>query len=282
MKKISIILLNIALVIFWGWCYADADSLEDLDPNTSTSGWTYSTQNGHMGTKVSTYKYSSDEVRRAYADYVVAGIGMWTSYISMSYSASSTQGLFKISNETSGATASTLVTAVDANGHRTQYEVTIFSYSFDTNSDEGKARTIAHEIGHVYGLGHVNTTGDIMYDTYSETKAVTSASRNGMKVVTHVHTHSASTSGTYVATTQSQHGLLCSTCKGIYYSSHTLPSAYQYNTTSHWRVCSSCGNTVGMIGHSYIDSGSYKQCRFCGYITYDTNISSILEEIMIE
>jgi hypothetical protein len=59
---------------------------------------------------------------------------------------------------------------------------------------------------------------------------------------------------------------------------HTTNGAYYYNSTSHWKLCTVCGNKASMEGHNYIVSGSNKTCRYCGYATTNMNVTSITEE----
>lgn len=148
-----------------------------------------------------------------------------------------------VSSSSSDATASTTITAVNNSDHRLSYTITIYSRNFDDNSDAGKNRTMAHEPGHAYGLGHVDNPIDIMYGGYSVSKNVTSSSIWGMKVVTHAHIHSASTSGTVVKYTTESHVILCSSCKAHYYTSHI------WNSTK--SACTKCGYTVTNICDFY-------------------------------
>lgn len=54
---------------------------------------------------------------------------------------------------------------------------------------------------------------------------------------------------------------------------HTTNSSYSYDSTSHWHECTECGTRVDSIGHNYINSGTYKICRVCGYKTTDIHVS---------
>lgn len=211
---------------------AAAASLSLTDANTSVSGWAYSTQQGHMGTKSSTYTFESSAVQSSYETDISNGIALWGSNISLRYTGqSSAAGIISQSDSETNATASLSVVNCDSNGHRTNYILTIYKLNFDSNSSAMKTRTIAHEIGHAYGLGHVSTSTDIMYGTASATKSVTSQAIWGIKVVTHVHTHSSTTTGTYEQYNSSYHYVTCSSCLGIYQQAHTYSSG----------KCSKCG-----------------------------------------
>ena len=210
-----------------------ASSLELTLPNTSVSGWAYSTQPGHMGTKNTTYSYESADIKGIYENYVLGGIALWGTNISMTYTPTqaAATGLFGVTDGAVDYTATTFVSGVGSNGHRTKYSINISSVNFNSSSNAGRYRTIAHEIGHAYGLGHVANSGQIMYGTYSTTKNVTTQDLWGMKVVTHVHMHSTSTTGTYSEYSHAYHKVVCSSCKGIYLQTHTFSGG----------VCSKCG-----------------------------------------
>ena len=179
-----------------------------------------------------TYTFESSAVQSSYETDISNGIALWGSNISLRYTGqSSAAGIISQSDSETNATASLSVVNCDSNGHRTNYILTIYKLNFDSNSSAMKTRTIAHEIGHAYGLGHVSASTDIMYGTASATKSVTSQAIWGIKVVTHVHTHSSTTTGTYEQYNSSYHYVTCSSCLGIYQQAHTYSSG----------KCSKCG-----------------------------------------
>lgn len=191
-----------------------------------------------MGQRASTYSYESSTVQSAYGSYVSGGISLWGTNIAMSYTSSvpNAVGVFGVTDAAVNYNAATLVTSVNSStGYRTGYTITISSQNFNSSSKTtaGKYRTIAHEIGHAYGLGHVPSSSNIMYSYYSATKNVTSQDIWGMKVVTHIHQHSSSTTGTYSEYSVDSHKVLCSSCGGIYIRAHTFSSG----------VCTKCGYT---------------------------------------
>ena len=160
----------------------------------------------------------SSAVQAAYSSYVGGGIGLWGTNISMTcISDVDSAGLeIKVSNKITDATASTLVNSVDSEtGHRTKCTITIYpNFNLTSHTYDGKIRTIAHELGHVYGLGHVTFTSSIMYGAYSTTTNVISQDIWGMKVVTHAHIHGTLFMGTYEVVNASYHDITCSSCYG--------------------------------------------------------------------
>ncbi len=212
----------------------EAASLARTSANTSVSGWAYSTQSGHMGVKTSNYTFDSSTTYNTYSTYLSNGIALWGTNISMGYTSQSTaKGLIIASDAASDATASTLVVSVDSNGHRTKFTITIYSVNFlgSYTNVNGRNRTIAHEIGHAYGLGDISQSSNIMYGSYSTLKQVTTQDIWGMKVVTHQHNHSSSTTGTYSQLNASYHNVVCSSCYGIYKQDHSYVNG----------ICSKCG-----------------------------------------
>ncbi|MBO7666672.1 MAG: matrixin family metalloprotease, partial [Clostridia bacterium] len=168
----------------------------------------------------------SSAVQAAYRSYVGGGIGLWGTNISMTcISDVDSAGLeIKVSNKITDATASTLVNSVDSEtGHRTKCTITIYpNFDLTSHTYDGKIRTIAHELGHVYGLGHVTFTSSIMYGVYSTTKDVTSQDIWGMKVVTHIHSHGVLVLGTtYEFIDATYHYITCNSCKGKIKRVHT-------------------------------------------------------------
>ena len=112
---------------------------------------------------------------------------------------------------------------------------------FDQESDTLKSKTIAHEIGHVYGLHHVNQPNQIMYSSASESKYVTSYDTAGMDVMTHSHMHT----GTY-STTLEQHSAYthksrCDTCHAYHFANCSYTD-YHSGMRHYLVVNCSCGN----------------------------------------
>ncbi len=236
-KKYSQALFLVLLCLLLISSVSLASSLDRTNPNTDVSGWDYSTQEGHMGTKYSTFTYSSSEVQSKYGLYIIGGINMWGSHINMNYVSQYSEGMFYAQLDTSRAPnaatiADTLVLECNSEGHRIGYLITIYPSVFDTLTDSKKVKTIAHEIGHAYGLGHAPSSSSIMYGYVADSMSITSQDVWGMKIVTHQHTHSASTTGTYKKLNPTYHYVTCDSCYGIYKQEHSFSSA---------GTCTKCG-----------------------------------------
>lgn len=249
---------------------ACAESIDSFLVDSSTRWANYDDGDAsltiHMGSKTTTYGYSSTTVKNAYSTYVTTGIALWGTYISCSESSSSPMGTITVSAMDNDANADLLPTYYSSSKHIASWTLTIYSENFDDNEDAGKYRTIAHEIGHAYGLGHVNNNSQIMYHTYSATKNVSSYDRAGMKVMTHAHTHSGSYSTTLEEYSTYKHKVRCSTCRAYYLG--TCSYTDYHSGSRHYMVIDcSCGNEQTI---SWACSGNPCTMPFSILPTYET------------
>lgn len=197
-----------------------------------TTGWKHSTQKHHMAQKSTAYYMSSESMKALYQTYVTNGANLWGSNINLSYSTSGPGYIYAINDSSSSATAATS-TSSGSDGITTSWYIEINSANFDDGSAEGKKRTLAHELGHVYGLGDLyisDASSQIMYGYYSASKNVTTSDINGMSVVTETHTHAGYYPKTYEKYSNTKHKVRCSTCKSYHYELHTSTS-----------YCANCG-----------------------------------------
>ena len=251
MRKQRILhLLSIFLVLFvlssTFAIAACADSIDSFLVDNSTRWANFNESSTiHMGSKNTTYSYSSITVKSTYSTFVTAGIEMWGSYISCTESIWSPMGTITVSAMDSGANADLAPTYYAETKHMKSWTLTIYSEVFKENDDDGQYRTIAHEIGHAYGLGHVNYSNQIMYHTYSESKNVTSYDRAGMNVMTHTHTHNGSYPTTIEEYSAYRHKVRCNTCKA--YRLATCSYTDYHSGSTHYFVFNcSCGNNSTM------------------------------------
>ncbi len=180
-------------------------------------------------------------MRNAYLAYVNAGIALWGSSISCTEGGSSSMGTIKASGATSDATAITTIYWNETTKHISSWVITIYSSNFDNNVPAGKNRTIAHELGHVYGLGHFTNSNQIMYPNYSVTKNVTTYDKMGMKVMVHEHTHSGSYPTSLEKTTGLNHRVRCNTCKSYRWQTCSHQE-YHAGARHYYDIYCSCGN----------------------------------------
>src|SRR4030042_1807251 len=134
-----------------------AHTMDDVWPDDD-AGWTlYEPSHSHMGFIQTTYKFYDSAVEENYGENFNDGIELWGSLITITKILMGNMGAVDAEyNEGSNSTAYTHGQYHDpSTNHWTSWIITINSYRFDDKSAEGKARTIAHEIGHVYGLHHV-------------------------------------------------------------------------------------------------------------------------------
>lgn len=197
----------------------------------------------HMGCKNTTYQYASSTVKSNYSSYVTGGTGLWGSCISCTETSSSPMGIITVPAMNIDATATTSSTPDPSNNHISSWVITIYSIHFDDNTNAGKYRTIAHEFGHVYGLGHVDYSSQIMYHTYSETKSVTSYDIAGMDVMTHTHVHTGTYSTTIEQHSTYRHKVRCNSCKA-YKLTDCLYHDYHSGTKHYLKILCICGNNT--------------------------------------
>lgn len=227
------------LVVFSSVSYASSIASFQTD---SSTGWSKpnNSNSKHMGTKYTTYKYSSSSVKTKYLGAVSGGISLWGNNISCTYSVSSGKGLITVSAGDIGQIAATR-SYNDSNKHITTWEIKIYSELFDDYSMTAQKKIIAHEIGHVYGLTHFNNRNHIMYQSYQVTIGVTDQDIAGMNVMTHEHIHSGSYSRTYESCSDHSHKVRCTTCLAYYID--TCQYTDYHSGSRHYFVFSCiCGN----------------------------------------
>ena len=220
-RLMRMLALCVCVVCIAATCVS-AHNISSLNTD-STTGWTKWT-NRHMGNRYTGYTYGSNYAKNAYKEFVDAGISLWGVAISCKESTSNPKGTIIDCMDASDGTAS-VESEFNATGHITSWTMTIYDQYIPASPNITElARTFAHEVGHVYGLGHVSQTSQIMYGYASSTKSVTVYDMRGMLVMTHEHLHDESTNYNIVCDAYT-HGRQCRTC-------------YAYETincyTNHW------------------------------------------------
>lgn len=313
MKKIIAIMLLVA-VMSLGLNYASfAGSLTDYEVDTAEAGWGFlHSDRKHMGTKTSTYKYDTVAIYNKYSQHMEDAVRLWGDSISMTYDATSTQGIVKVTNQRYSADGSIVLALVGdevvVDNHISSYTLLIFDVNMNQIESYHWKYVLAHEIGHAYGLYHVSDDSQIMYSPYDASTAIhpiTDKDKIGMDIMTHSHTHSTSTSLNCTNVNQSSyHTTKCSTCKATYHQAHTYTtSAYddtyhkktcskckyyelfthmslrasQYNTSYHTSTCAVCGEIYLESHRAYVNLGT-GECAKCGYEGPTTLYSKPLDQ----
>lgn len=227
-----------------------AETWGDLGTFTTdeSTGWTVLDEEdkypAHLATKYTTYKYSSSSVKQLYSAYVNAGIAMWGSNISFTEGSGTTTGTIIVDNYHPTATATTIVpNNLSGDFHTTNWIIIIHLNNFNACSTAEKNRAIAHEIGHVYGLGHVDNSFQIMYWQTSSTKSVTAADLRGLKLMTHEHTHNGTNQLKYIPTSDFVHDVRCAVCYAIFSKSVICSHTDMHSGNRHYYTTECvCGN----------------------------------------
>lgn len=232
-------LLALALCVFCTATIVSAHSIANLNTDLAT-GWN-KIDSRHMGSRGTSYAYESAALKNRFHTFVEAGINMWGVSIHCVESTTNPKGTIVASDYWGNATAS-VSSDFNSTGHVTGWEMEIYVDIIreDLYPEEVK-RTFAHEIGHVYGLDHVNTSSQIMYGQASSTKSVTTADMRGMLLMTHQHLHDESTNYDINSDTYT-HNLRCRTC--LAYETIECFTSEWHSGNRHYFVNNcECGNT---------------------------------------
>ena len=262
-NKIISILMAFIMVLSFS-IEIDAQSItSDSFTVDDTTGWACLSGSPHMGTKVTSYKYEDISQKHSYSYVVESGIAMWENAIDVTYDQENGLGTIAVSSSTTyeitaGATRDTFYSDT---GHIETWTLTIYEEYFDLTHYTSQICTIAHEIGHVYGLAHVENSDQIMYSA-SGVRDITTKDFAGMSVMTHEHTHSGSYS-TYHDTSSPTHKNRCIDCLAF-----TVTTTYEYTDFMHTASCSHClESTRDYCAYTSMHSGDmhyYDFNCYCG------------------
>lgn len=220
-------------------CAANAANARDEQNTYATTvrffdgpdgGWKLRDRNSIRDSKKYAYSFESSALSSALSEYFNDAIAMWGSEISLTKASTSSNADLII-----GAAPILQSNAVDStirssNGKIISATITVNVSSFSNLSKAQRIRTLARELGRVYGLDFVSgNSNQIMSRTLSSTASVTSMDKCGIRYVTGTHaTHSY---GAWVDSNSTYHTRVCSTCKGILHESHTA------NSTGNCPIC---------------------------------------------
>ncbi len=195
-------------------------------------GWKLRDRNSIRGSKKYAYSFESSALSGALSEYFNKAIAMWGSEISLTKESTSSNADLIIKTAPISQANAVDSTIRSSNGRIISATITVNISSFSSLSNAQRIRTLARELGRVYGLDFVSGgSNQIMSRTLSSTASVTSMDKCGIRYVT--GTHAAHSYGAWVDSSSTYHTRVCSTCKGILHESHTA------NSTG---TCPMCGH----------------------------------------
>lgn len=240
MNKQRIIMLCLTVIMLISFCLSvNAASIQTFSTDSSTGwntlGWK------HLGSRNTTYTYGPLFIEYGYSDVLSNALALWgSSYITMTLNVTSSNKI--LVDNASGLSAYAYVeSSYDSNYHINRWTMTLVHHSIASLSSTGKSKVIAHEIGHIAGLDHVENASSIMNRYYSSSMGVRTQDRRGMEVCTHQHTHSGSYSKTYEPYSANGHKTRCTYCKAYSLDVHVFVN----------KRCKFCGLGQGISPYSF-------------------------------
>jgi len=278
--------------------YLHADDINHLHVD-EFSGWTYKVidaanpliiHTSHTASKTWTYKFDNSFTNHInstdYFIYVQNGIAMWGNSIDYLYDNSSNNEFFVVNNDRVSWAGLTSLNYNTNNDHIIHWKIYLNSHYFDDPqlmpiTDTEKESVIAHEIGHTYGLGHVDYVKNGIYFIYpvmslQNSTVLSIYDKAGMSVVTHQHKHDGpliDPKYNFIHFTpinelqiengsNTHHKIRCTVCFAYVEDEHEF--VLKMNHGSHWFECDveGCTKQVDFLSHHYDPNG---ECTVCGY-----------------
>ncbi|MCL2082735.1 MAG: hypothetical protein FWH04_05835 [Oscillospiraceae bacterium] len=219
----------------------------------------------HAKSKKYNYRYVDARVKNKYASIFDSGIKIWGTYIDMKENNKSVNIVREVHIDKESILARSPINAIKKQ-HITQWIIEInINSAFMKKAADVRARVLAHEIGHVYGLGHVQYSVGGRLMSNEENAKLSNAERLGMTVVTGVHKHDkkrlSKGYNPYIGThpnRKTMHKRICS-CGMVLIEKHK----YKKNTKAiqhenilkkpvvHNLLCVDCGDRAKDKKHSY-------------------------------
>ncbi len=243
MKKVLITIIIAVVLSAQLTLNVFAHSMNSLYNTDNTTGWTYNDY--HMGKKADTYRFTSTTVEQKYGTYMTNAASIWGNSISFTKSSSGRVPISQLYSNTPGRLAST---STDYYDNETIYSTSLVIHynNFDAlSSNEQKNETLAHEIGHIYGLDHFDGDGGkyLMHSTSLDV-SIKPKEIAGMNCMTHSHVHSYPSHYTltyYSSINNNQHVSRCPTCYSYDYKYNHNFTYSNYSRSQHKKNCAACG-----------------------------------------
>ncbi|MCL2082733.1 MAG: hypothetical protein FWH04_05825 [Oscillospiraceae bacterium] len=293
MKIRGIICIIIAVFLLTGIALAHTMKNMATPPLDSSDnpGWVFKdavdTNFTHAKSRKYDFKYDNAGAKSVYGPSFRAGIAKWDIYVSLTEKERSRNavGYQQIRYPNILATATTPRKKGKQHIERWTIRVNINS-DFASKTPNEKALIMAHEIGHIYGLGHLDyDKGGRLMTTYAGYNP-SSYELMGMLVVTESHKHDKRSTDRYPVKTAKEHTRIC-LCKLYSFEKHkfdkfsTYPASSSKRSTLHSVKCI-CGQAGKDKKHSYgglfgigvkvqhtrataSEHNEIKKCKGCNY-----------------
>ena len=101
--------------------------------------------------------------------------------------------------------------------------------------------------------------------TVKEVCTVCNAEQTSTVPATESHTYD---SAIYID--NARHSRLCTSCKNEYLEEHISDGKWSFDSQTHWRFCSVCGDRIDLFPHNF-PNGCQTACEQCGYVGDSTH-----------
>lgn len=220
MKKIAVfIVLSIVIILITSDLVLAHDNNIDGGVYDSTSKFKLVSSLYHAGTVYTEYYFNPVELYSSYNSYMSSASSAWGSYLNVGFDEDASSYVRRLEAEYPGIYASC---TTPSSAHDSIWRLTIYWDNFDPlSSSTQKARIIAHELAHGYGVSHVPYSSCIMYSYQDPMPSPTTYDKWGVRNCTHNHmTHWLTIYDDYGNT--QYHKNRCTTCSGFRYQVHDI------------------------------------------------------------
>ena len=250
-----------------GWVY-----LPDMNhTHMGTKSFQYNIQNPYGVNRPNGYNFDSNEL-----GYISSGINMWGSNLSLSSTTSSSAkctikrqfltvavpGFIRYQNHTSGSVPLNSHIFDNETNHVTSSVIILCTTNWPYNSDKAPI-VVAHELGHVVGLGHVSDNTQIMHSDMNDSLTVTSNDIKGVKAMTHGCTNNNNKPhSTYTFMSSVLCYVNCNVCGINGYADHFVPNPTYTSLSATKHQLGQCSQCSSYIYEDHVFFNGY--CMDCG------------------